>query len=102
AEKLHMADQLPTSNKILRTRAGAATKAVVAGVRPITTIKMPEIQRYYDANRAKFDAPERLSIFRILCTSPQEAAVVLDEARREPTLENFTRLAHDHSADKAT
>ncbi len=102
AERQHMGDQLPASNKILRTKAGATTKVVVAGVRPISTIKMSEIQRYYDANRAKFDAPERLSVFRILCASPQEAAVVLDEARREPTVENFTRLAHDHSADKAT
>jgi len=102
AEKQHLGEQLPTSNKLLRTKAGAATKAVIATVRSIHDIKMDEIQRYYDANHEKFDTPERMNIFRILCESQQEAEVVLEAARKEPTLENFTKLAHEHSADKAT
>jgi len=102
ADKLHLGDQLPTSNKLLRAESSAATKVVIDGVRPASSIKMPEIERYFEANRAKYDTPERLFVFRILCAQRDEAAMVLAEAKKQPTLEAFTKLAHDHSIDKST
>ena len=102
AQKLHLADQLPASNKILRAESSAAMHVVMHGARPPTSITMPEVERYYEANRSKYDTPERIYVFRILCARREEAASVLAEAKKQPTLETFTRLARDHSIDKAT
>jgi peptidyl-prolyl cis-trans isomerase C len=102
AEKQKLATQLPTSNKILRAKANATTRALTAGSRTAASIGLPEVEHYYQANRSKYDSPERLYLFRILCATRQEAEQVLALAKREPTLEAFTKLAHDSSIDKAT
>jgi peptidyl-prolyl cis-trans isomerase C len=102
ADKLRLRDQLPASNKILRAESTAASKALIAGVRLAPTIPMSDVQRYYDANRLKYDTPERLYLFRILCTTREQANDVLAAAKKEPTLEVFSKLAHDASIDKAT
>jgi peptidyl-prolyl cis-trans isomerase C len=102
AKRSHLEDQLPTSNKILRAESSAAGKAVIAGVRPVTAITFQEINAYYDANRAKYDTPERIFVFRILCATKEEAVAVLEAAKKDATVEAFTKLAHDHSIDKAT
>jgi peptidyl-prolyl cis-trans isomerase C len=102
AEKQKLATQLPASNKILRARANATTRALTAGSRTAGSIGLPEVEHYYQANRSKYDSPERLYVFRILCATRPEAEQVLALAKREPTLEAFTKLAHDSSIDKAT
>ncbi len=102
AKKLHLADQLPASNKVLRAESGAATKAVMAEVRVPATITPDEIRQYYAANRSRYDTPERIYVFRILCATEKAAEEVLLVAKKEPTIEVFTKLAHDMSIDKAT
>ena len=102
ARKNHLETQMPTSNKLLRAESGAAVKAAMAGMRPAASITGQEIGRYYEQNRAKYDTPERIYVFRILTPTREEALQVLEAARKEPTLEAFTKLAHDHSSDKAT
>jgi peptidyl-prolyl cis-trans isomerase C len=102
AGKRHIADVLPTSSKVMRAEANAANKIVRQAVRPAASITPAEIHKYYDDNNSKYDSPERLYLFRILCLKREEAIGVLAEARKEPTLEAFTRLARDHSIDKAT
>jgi peptidyl-prolyl cis-trans isomerase C len=102
AKKNHLEDQLPTSNKLLRAESGAAVKVAMAGVRPAASISRSEIQSYYDTNRSKYDTPERLYVFRILAATKEDALQILEAARKEPTLEAFTKLARDHSIDKAT
>jgi peptidyl-prolyl cis-trans isomerase C len=77
-------------------------KTVRQGMRPVTSVTKQEIQQHYDENKSKYDSPERLYLFRILCAKQDEALLVLAEAKKEPTLETFTRLARDHSVDKAT
>ena len=102
AEKRHLADQLPASNKVLRAEASATTRAIIGVARPATSIEPADIEAYYNRNRAKFDTPERLYLFRILCSTREAAEKVLVLARKDPTLEGFTKLAHDNSIDKAT
>jgi peptidyl-prolyl cis-trans isomerase C len=102
AEKLHLADQLPASNKVLRSEASAATRAIIGGARPAASIDQADIDAYYNRNRGKFDTPERLYLFRILCSTREAAEKVLVLAHKDPTLEGFTKLAHDSSIDKAT
>jgi peptidyl-prolyl cis-trans isomerase C len=102
AEKLHLADQLPASNKILRAESGATSKALLADLRSPAAIGAQEIERYYEANRSRYDTPERLFLFRILTPTREAAEKVLAMAKKDPTLENFTKLAHDLSIDKTT
>jgi peptidyl-prolyl cis-trans isomerase C len=102
ADRLHLGDELPASNKLARAKSSAATQTILQAQRPASAITPDEIQRHYDANRSKYDTPERLYLFRILCATREQAGDVLAAAKREPTLENFTKLAHDASMDKAT
>jgi peptidyl-prolyl cis-trans isomerase C len=60
------------------------------------------VRRYYDENRAHFDSPERINVWRILLASRAEAEKILAEAKREPTIAKYNELAREHSIDKAT
>jgi peptidyl-prolyl cis-trans isomerase C len=61
-----------------------------------------EIAAYYAENRARFDAPERIAVTRILCATRTEAATVLAEAKSNGTPQRWNDLAREHSLDKAT
>jgi peptidyl-prolyl cis-trans isomerase C len=63
---------------------------------------MGDVRAYYDRNRARYDAPERYQIWRILCPTREEAMAVLDEVSKDPSPATFTRLARERSEDKAT
>ncbi|NVL83695.1 hypothetical protein HWN75_26335, partial [Escherichia coli] len=65
-------------------------------------VPMEDVRRYYDENRSRFDSPERINLWRILCKTREEAATVLESAKREPTIAKYNDLARDHSIDKAT
>jgi len=65
-------------------------------------IPLDEVRRYFDANPERYVGKPRLSIWRILCRSRDEAALVLAEAKKDGSVQTFTRLAREHSADKAT
>ncbi len=61
-----------------------------------------EIAAYYVANMGRFDAPERIAIYRILCPTRDEALRVLADARANGGLRRWNDLAREHSIDKAT
>lgn len=65
-------------------------------------IERAEVLRYYEANKNKFEAPERILVWRILASSEEEAAKVLAEAKKAGTPERWNELAREHSIDKAT
>ncbi len=94
--------KLPTSSDIERTYASATKRAVRDQIGPATAISMDDVKKYYDDNRARFEAPDRLSLWRILCKTKDEAQTVLDAAKKDPTPKAFEALARDHSIDKAT
>ena len=100
AQKL---DQQPsTAQAIERARSKATVRAVRARIGPESAISMDDVQKYYDANRSRYDTPERIQIWRILCKTKEEAQSVLDQAKKEPTPKEFGELAREHSVDKAT
>jgi peptidyl-prolyl cis-trans isomerase C len=66
------------------------------------TISSDEILKYYAENKSRYEAPERYSLWRILCKTREEAVAVLESAKKDPTIPNFQSLARDHSTDKAT
>jgi peptidyl-prolyl cis-trans isomerase C len=102
AEDAHIDRMPPTVHMLARARSSATLRAFRAQLGRAADIPMADVRRYYDENRAKFDSPERIQIWRILCKSREEAVAVLDAAKKDSTPENFTKLARDHSQDKAT
>jgi peptidyl-prolyl cis-trans isomerase C len=102
AEKNGLADKAPTSFQLKRALSTATLRASHAALPSANAIPMADVQKYYDDNRARFDAPERINIWRILCKTQDEAQKVLDEAKHAPTIAKYNDLAREHSLDKAT
>ncbi len=95
-------EQPSTAFAIERARSSASIRALRARIGPAAAIAEDDVRRYYDEHRARYDVPERYQLWRILCKTRDEAASVLDEAKRTPTPAGFTELARNHSLDKAT
>jgi peptidyl-prolyl cis-trans isomerase C len=102
AEDKHLDAELPTSHLLDRARSSATLRAVRRDVGLASAIPLADVKRYYDDNKMRFDQPVRISIWRILCKSQEEAQEVLEKAKKDPTPKGFEGLARDHSIDKAT
>jgi len=100
AEKLD--EQLPAAFEAERVRSRSTVRAIRERLGPESAIPMADVQAYYDANRDRYDTPERLQVWRILCKTQEEAQGVIDAAKKDPTPKTFGDLARDHSADKAS
>jgi peptidyl-prolyl cis-trans isomerase C len=61
-----------------------------------------EIAAFYAENKARFDAPERIAVTRILCSTRGEAQSVIAEAKSNGSAQRWNDLAREHSLDKAT
>lgn len=100
AQKL--GEKPPAAYQIERARSASTIRAVRALIGPAAGIPMEEVRRYYDENRARYDAPQRFQVWRILCKNIEEARSVLEATNRDPTPATFGALAREHSLDKAT
>jgi peptidyl-prolyl cis-trans isomerase C len=67
-----------------------------------TVVTPAEVAAFYAENRARFDAPERIAVLRILCAARDEAVRVLSEAKANGGPQRWTELARERSIDKAT
>jgi peptidyl-prolyl cis-trans isomerase C len=95
-------EQLPTAYDVERVRSRSAIRAIRERLGPELAIPMTDVQAYYDANRDRYDTPERWQVWRILCKTQEEAQGVIDIARKDPTPKTFGDLARDHSIDKGS
>jgi peptidyl-prolyl cis-trans isomerase C len=102
AEKQRVDKEIVVQNSILRALANATLRVEKNKVGNPSAIPMDEVRKYYDENKAKFDSPLRYSVWRILCAKREEAVAVIDAAKANLTTDNFTKLAREHSIDKAT
>lgn len=94
--------RLPTSQLIARALSSTTLRKSRGPYSSAAAVPMDDVRRYYDENRSRFDSPERINLWRILCKTSDEAASVLEAARREPTIAKFNELARERSLDKAT
>ncbi len=101
-ESRGLASRPETAFALERARAEGTLRAVRDRVGPASAISDADVEQYYEANRERYDTPERYQIWRILCKTRDEAEAVLEEAKREPTPKKFGELARDHSQDKVT
>ncbi len=102
AEADGLSQKLPSAYAVDRARSSATIRAIRARIGPASSIPMEEVRGFYEANRARYESPERIQIWRILCATSEEAQTVLDLAAKDATPKNFSDLARDHSQDKAT
>lgn len=102
AERDRVGDKEPTKLALDRARSSATVRAIRARIGPAASIPMKDVAGYYDANRSRYDTPERIQVWRILCKTRDEAEHVLDAAKKEPTPKEFGDLARERSIDKAT
>jgi len=102
AEARHVDQQLTVSQALSRARSDATLRATRAQIPTAAQLSFEDVKRYFEENRSKYEAPERTNVWRILCKTREEAAAVLDGAKKDGTIATFTSLARDHSIDKAT
>jgi peptidyl-prolyl cis-trans isomerase C len=102
AQSQHMDTEFETSGHLMRAHANASWRAIQAEVGPSIKISMDDVRAYYEANKTRYDTPERYQVWRILCKTREEAIAVIDAVKKDPAVPNFTALARDHSIDKAT
>ena len=102
AEDRHLENELPTVHQLQRVRSNATFRAVRTQLGSASSISDDDVKKYYDDNKSRYDSPERLGVWRILCRTREEAVAVLDAAKKDSTPVKFQELARDHSLDKAT
>ncbi|MGA2447228.1 MAG: peptidyl-prolyl cis-trans isomerase [Polyangiaceae bacterium] len=103
AARAHRVDANPAVVfAIDRAISSAMVRALRAEIGPPSAVSSEEVAQYYQAHIDRFDAPQRLQIWRILCPSLEDARTVLGSALQAPTTAIFAQLARDHSLDKAT
>ena len=102
AEQRGLNQQLPTSQLLSRALSSATLRKTRSAYPSAAAIPMDDVKKYYEDNRSRFDSPERINLWRILCKTREEAKTVLEAARRDPTIAKYNDLAREHSIDKAT
>lgn len=102
AEARHLDQQLVTSQALARAHSNATLRFIRSQAPSAESIAADDVKKYYEENRARYDTPERFSVWRILCKTREEAVAVLAAAKKDSTVPTFQALARDHSLDKAT
>jgi len=102
AERADLERRPGTVRALEWARSAATVRAVRAQVASTAPVAADDVRVYYEANRARFESPERVRLYRILCNTREDAQHALDEAKADPTIKTFAALARDRSVDKAS
>jgi peptidyl-prolyl cis-trans isomerase C len=101
AEAQRVADR-PDVQEVVKRRLRGAVLAAERAEAVATPIGDDEVRAYYEANRAKFNAPPRVSIWRILVSTAQEAEAIIAEVAKDSSVKRWNELARERSLDKTT
>jgi hypothetical protein len=102
AEAQSLAVEPPASYAVERARSNATLRALRARVGPAEAVSGDDVRAYYEQNRASFDSPERIGVWRILCSTSEDAHAVLEALKTDASAKAFADLARTHSLDKGT
>src|SRR5262245_56858752 len=75
---------------VLRNAIIGQIRAETAAESPVTDA---EIHTYYDANVARFNAPPRLALWRILVPTSQEAKEIIERAKKDLSPKSWNEIA---------
>jgi len=102
AEQRGLDQQLPTKQVVERALSGITLRRNRIAYASAAAIPMDDVRQYYEQNRSRFDSPERINLWRILCKTKEEALAVIESARKDSSITKYNDLAREHSIDKAT
>jgi peptidyl-prolyl cis-trans isomerase C len=102
AEGRGLGKEQPWDHQMKRVLSSATLRKLHGGLPSANAIPEADVKKFYDDNRSRFDSPERVNVWRILCKTRDEADTVLAAAKREATMPKWNDLAREHSIDKAT
>lgn len=77
--------------------------ALIAKLRDDATASVTDddVKAFFEQNRARFEAKERIQVWRILTASKEDALKIIAEAKQAPP-DKWMALSRDKSLDKAT
>lgn len=102
ADARKISEKEPTKQILQRTRSTATLRALRRDFKSPEAIPVEDVKKFYDDNRTRFEQPERLNLWRILCKTREEATTVIATAKKDLSIAKYNDLARDHSIDKAT
>lgn len=102
AEQRKLDQEPAVRQQIVRSRSTATLRALRGPIMSPAAVSKEDVVAYYEKNRARFESPERVNLWRIHCKTQDEAKSVLATAKGELTIPKWNDLARDHSMDKAT
>lgn len=85
--------------EILRQAVDRAVRAETIAKEPATPAQISE---YFEANRAKYEQPLRIRLWRILVENEDDAKKLIEEAKAANRPAKWSDLARERSVDKAT
>lgn len=98
----HLADRPDVQDRIRNLLRGALLAKLRADDVKASPVSDADVRVFYDQNVAKFNAPARVAIWRILVDKREEAQRILDDAKKDLKAPHWTDLARERSLDKAT
>ena len=97
-----LADSPPLKDKLresLRDAMDRAIRADILAKEPVTT---EELKKYYEENRARFETPKRLRLWRIQVADEATAKDIIAQSKGPDGPKRWSDLAREKSLDKAT
>jgi len=85
--------------ELLRQALDRDLRAQIAVSNPVTPA---DIQAYFEANRARFESPPRVHLWRILTDDEALAKKIISESKGVDGIQRWSQFARENSLDKAT
>jgi peptidyl-prolyl cis-trans isomerase C len=102
AQRLELGDKPALQNRqreILRQAMEHELRAQSGRNTPVTT---DDVKAYFEANRARFETPRRVRIWRILMDDEALAKKIISDSQGVDGLKRWSQYARENSLDKAT
>jgi len=102
AERLKLRERAHVRDREREILRHALDRELSAQCLRSTPVSSAEIEAYFEANRARFETPHRVRIWRILTDDPALARKIIADSQGVDGLKHWSQYARDDSLDKAT
>lgn len=102
AARLKLADRPSVRNRTRESLCQAVERELRRQIALDSPVTAEDVQAYFKANRARFETPRRLKIWRILTDDEALAKKIVEEAKGVAGLQRWSQFARENSLDKAT
>lgn len=97
-----VAERDDVAERIRSRLRGAVLSALRTEVQNSEPVSDADIEAYFQANKGRFSAPQRVALWRILVQTREEAQAVIDDVKKDLTPKRWNEVCRDKSLDKAT